>query len=138
VYQILNIIKMKQKDLEQIKEGDFIQHKHFGLCYVDKRQLDGFGRWFGLSIRPLSIQGFMTLANWSGVGFNRTVEDSNRLIVSKVENPKIPKLIFKTKKGFEAHKWKKLGKVSDKGKFSTIRIKECKNQDEAMSFAEFS
>lgn len=129
---------MKQKDLEQIKEGDFIQHKHFGLCYVDKRQLDGFGRWLGLSIRPLSIQGFITLANWSGVGFNRTLEDSNRLIVSKVENPTIPKLIFKTKKGFEVHKWKKLGEVSDKGKFSTIRIKEFKNQYEAMSFAGFS
>ena len=126
---------MKQKELEQIKEGDFIQHKHFGLCYVYKRQLDGFGRWFGLAIRPVSIQGFMTLANWSGVLFNRTLEDSNRLIISKVENPTIPKLIFKTKKGFEVHEWKKLGEVSDKGKFSTVKLKEFKSQNEAMSFA---
>jgi hypothetical protein len=126
---------MKQKDLEQIKEGEFIQHKHFGLCYVDKRQLDGLGRWFGLAIRPLSIQGFMKLANWSGVAFNRTLEDSNRLIISKVENPTIPKLIFKTKKGFEVHQWKKLGEVSVKGKFSTVKLKEFKSQDEAVSFA---
>lgn len=129
---------MKKKDLEQIKEGEFIQHKHLGLCYVDKRQLDGLGRWFGLLIRPLSIQGFMTLANWYGVTFNRILEDSNRLIVSKVENPTIPKLIFKTKKGFEVHEWKKLGEVSDKGKFSTIKLKEFKNQDKAISFARVS
>lgn len=129
---------MKQKDLEQIKKGDFIQHKHFGLCYVEERQLDSFGHWFGLVIRPLSIQGFMTLANYSGVAFNRTLEDSNRLIISKVENPTIPKLIFKTQKGFEVHEWKKLGEVSDKGKFSTIKLKEFKSQEEAMSFASVS
>lgn len=126
---------MKQKDLELIKEGEFVLHKHFGLCYVDKRQLDGLGRWFGLAIRPLSIQGFMRLANLSGVAFNRTLEDSNRLIISKVENPTIPKLIFKTKKGFEVHEWEKLGEVSDKGKFSTIKLKEFKSQGEAMSYA---
>lgn len=129
---------MKQKDLEKIKEGEFIQHKHFGLCYVDKCQIDWFGRWFGLAIRPLSIQGFMTLANWSGVAFNRILEDNNRLIISKVENPTIPKLIFKTKKGFEVHEWKKLGEVSDKGKFSSVKLKEFKNQNEAMSFAGLS
>ena len=126
---------MKQKDLELIKKGDFIQHKHLGLCLVDKRQLDGRGRWFGLSIRPLSVQGFMKLANWSGVLFNRTLEVSNRLIISKVENPVIPKLIFKTEKGFEVHEWENLGEVSDKGKFSSKKIKEFINQDEAMSFA---
>ena len=108
---------MKQKDLEQIKEGEFIQHKHFGLCYVDKRQLDGFGRWFGLTVRPLSIQGFMTLANWSGVRFNRTLEDSNRLIMSKVENPTIPKLIFKTKKVLRFTNGKNLGKSPIKVNF---------------------
>lgn len=126
---------MKQKDLEQIKKGDFIQHKHLGLCLVDKRQLDGFGRWFGLIIRPLTVQGFMTLANWSGVLFNRTLEDSNRLIITKVENPEIPKLIFKTKIGFEVHEWVKLGEVSAKGKFSSKKIKEFINQNEAMKFA---
>lgn len=126
---------MKQKDLEQIKKGDFIQHKHFGLCLVDKRQLDGLGRWFGLVIRPLSMQGFMKLANWSGVLFNRTLEDSNRLIISKVESPEIPKLIFKTKECFEVHEWKKLGEVSDKGKFSSKKIKEFSCQNEAMVFA---
>jgi hypothetical protein len=129
---------VKQKELEQIKKGDFIQHKHFGLCYVDKRQLDGLGRWFGLAIRPLSISGFMTLANWSGVLFNRTLEDRNRLIISKVENPEIPKLIFKTKNGFEVHEWKKFGEVSDKGKFSSIMLKKFENQDEAMIFAGIS
>lgn len=126
---------MKQKDLEQIKKGDFIQHKHFGLCIVDKRQLDDLGRWFGLVIRPLTVEGFLKLANWSGVCFNRTLEDSNRLIISKVENPVIPKLIFKTIKGFDVHEWKKLGEVSDKGKFSSKKIKEFINQNEAMYFA---
>lgn len=126
---------MKQKDLEKLIKGDFVEHKHLGLCIIDERQLDGFGRLFGLAICPLSMQGFLKLANLSGVLFNRTLEDSNRLIISKVVNPTIPKLIFKTKKGFEVHEWKKLGKVSDKGKFSSVKLKEFKNQDEAMSFA---
>ncbi len=126
---------MKQKDLEQVQVNDFIQHKHFGLCYVENRKLDGNGYWFGLSIRPLSMEGYMTLANWSGVLFNRTLEDSNRLIISKVENPTIPKLIFKMEKGFEVHNWEKLGEVSQKGEFSSVKLKAFNNADEAMSFA---
>jgi hypothetical protein len=126
---------MKQKDLEKVQQGDFIEHKHLGLCFVDKRQLDGFGRWFGLALRPLTVQGFMKLADWSGVLFNRTLEDKNRLIIRKVENPNIPKLIFKTKKGFEVHEWKKFGEVSNKGKFSSVKIELFKSQEEAMSFA---
>ena len=126
---------MKIKDLEKIKEGEFVQHKHFGLCYVYKNKLNVFGGWFGLIIRPLSTQGFLTLASLSGVAVNITLEHRNRLIISKVESPIIPKLIFKTKNFFEVHEWKKIGEVSRKGKFSTIKIKEFKNQDEAMSFA---
>lgn len=127
---------MKQKDLEQIKKGDFIQHKHFGLCYVDKRQTDGFGRWFGLALRPLSMSGVLTLMSWSGVCFDRILEDKNRLIISKVENPTIPKLIIQTEKGFEVHKWKKLGEISIKGKLSTTILKTFKNQKDAITFAE--
>jgi hypothetical protein len=126
---------MKQKDLEQIKKGEFIQHKHYGLCYVCEILSDVFGRWFGLVIRPLSMQGFMKLANSSGVVFNKAIEHSNRLIISKVENPTIPKLIFKNKKGFEVHQWKKLGEVSKEGKFSTVKLKQCLSENEAMSFA---
>lgn len=131
----IKITKMKQKDLEKIKKGDFIHHKHLGLCLVDKRLLDGLGHWFGLVIRPLTVQGFMKLANCSGVLSNRMLEDSNKLIISKIENPEIPKLIFKTKNGFEVHEWKKLGEVSDKGMFSSKKIKEFANQKEAMAFA---
>jgi hypothetical protein len=126
---------MKQKDLEQIKAGDFIQHKQFGLCIVDKYQLDGLGRWFGLVIRPITMAGFMQLANLSGVLFNKILEHSNRSIISKVENIVIPKLIFMTKKGFEVHEWEKLGEVSDKGKFSSKLIKTFTNLENAKLFA---
>ena len=126
---------MKTKQLIKIKEGEFIQHKHYGLCYVDECLFDSHGNWFGLTIRPLSVDGFNRLANWSGVLINRVLEHSNRLIMYKVENPTIPKLIFEKEGLFEVHEWKILGEVSDKGKFSTVKLKVFKDKFQAISFA---
>lgn len=128
---------MKTELLKQIKKGDFINHKHFGVCYVEKVEITIFGVWFGIIIRPLSIEAYIKLASWSGVRFNKTLEHSNRLIISKLEKPTIPKLIFKNNEKFEVHKWKKLGEVSNEGKFSSVKIKTFLNQEEAISFASF-
>lgn len=126
---------MTQKELEQIQVGDFISHKHFGLCLVDKVEWAMTGAWFGLAIRPLTVEGFMTLAYWSGCLFNRMLENSKRLIIRKVENPEIPKLIFETETGFDVHEWVELGEVSSEGKFSSKKIQEFIDANEALAFA---
>jgi len=126
---------MKLKDLEKLRPGDFINHKHYGLCIVDVFQLDGRGDYFGLAVRPLTNTGYNTLATWSGVLFNRTLEDSKRLILGKVENPIIPKLIFKTNNGFDVHDWIIPGEVTDEGKFSSVKLREFPTLSQALVFA---
>lgn len=126
---------MKQEYVEQLKKGDFIKHKHYGLCIIDKVQLCINDEWFGINIRPLSMDSILKLINQSGVLFNRILETQNRLIISKVENPNIPKLIFKVKDRFEVHKWKELGEISNKGKFSSIKLKTFISLKEATIFS---
>jgi len=127
---------MKTKDIVELKQGDFIEHKHYGLCIVDEVTKTVFGKLFGLTIRPLSIGGFILLANQSGVLFNRFLETSYRLIIRKVNEPKIPKLIFQTENGFDVHIWEKLGEVTNDGKFSSIKVKEFAEIEDAKKFAE--
>lgn len=127
---------MREKDLRKLKAGDFIQHKHYGLCVVHEAHFTPFGVYFGLAIRPLSIEGYMRLAIPSGTLFNRLMEDSKRLILAKVEDPEIPKLIIKTQDGFEVHSWDILGEVSSEGVFSSKKLKVFKDIEAAKLFAE--
>jgi len=44
-------------------------------------------------------------------------------------------LIFEKEGLFEVHEWKILGEVSDKGIFSTVKLKVFKDKFQAISFA---
>lgn len=120
---------MKIKDYEKLRIGDFIEHKHYGLCIISDINC------IGLIIRPLSVKGFRLLASRSGCLFNRFLEHSNRLILSKVDNPVIPKLIFQTDDNvFEVHEWTELGEVSSDGKFASRQIKTFSTIEEALKY----
>jgi hypothetical protein len=70
---------MKQSDINKLKKGDIVEHTRYGLCSVDK-VMKSFGSFFGLVIIPLSEKGKDLLANDSGTGIKRFLEDSIRRI----------------------------------------------------------
>lgn len=101
---------MRQKDIACLKTGDVIRHKHYGLCIIGGYQHD-----FGPYIRPLEAYGINLLHHQSGTLFNRLLETSKRLILQKIDNPVIPKLIIKTGDVFQVYEWIEPGVISDKG-----------------------
>ncbi|MDR6548500.1 hypothetical protein J2810_004590 [Chryseobacterium rhizosphaerae] len=127
---------MRINELYNTVKGDFIEHKHYGLCLVHENNFTPYGDWFGLAIKPLTIQGYMRLVHESGVLFNTLLEHSKRLLLNKVNDPEIPKLIFKTEAGFEVHEWKLLGEVDKNGEFSSNFLKTFDTIEEAQKYAE--
>ena len=128
---------MKKAEVKKLKAKDFVNHKKYGLCLVDRIIIDYCNNdLFGLAIRPLSVKGFMILANNSGCLFNRILEDKYRNIIEKVENPIIPKLIIKNNNSFEIHEWVELGEVSNSGLFASKKITEFSNENEAINYLE--
>lgn len=134
---------MKTKDMKQLKAGDFIEHKHFGLCYVGEVMENETGFW-ALVIRPLTSQGIALLRHWSGGYGNATLEDKNRLILQKVDNPIIPKLVFElTNNLYTVAQWKddELGvvKITEKGDtrdilYACVKVAEFTTSDEAHAY----
>lgn len=127
---------MRINELHNTIKGEFIEHKHYGLCLVHENKFTHNMQWFGLVIKPLSIQGYMNLAQDSGVFFNTMLEHKKRLLLKKVENPTIPKLIFINDEGFEVHEWIELGEVSPEGEFSSKLTKAFSTIEEAKEYAE--
>jgi hypothetical protein len=122
---------MKQKDFEALRKGNYIQHKHYGLCIVDD-----YTPHFGPIIRPLTIYGFNKLELDSSTLFNRLLEHSPRMIQEKVDNPVIPDLMFKVGEEFQIHEWVEQGEVSREGVFSTNLIESFPTLDQAITFAD--
>ena len=69
---------MKRKEVERLKEGDKVMHKHYGICKVDSIIAD-----LGLCIIPESKEGMDLLRFHSGMP-NGTplLESSFRLITN--------------------------------------------------------
>lgn len=120
---------MRTKDFEKLWKGDFIIHKHYGLCIVESRNE------IGIIIRPLSVTGIMRLRHESGCLFNRLLEHSIRCVKQKVDKPVIPKLVLKQAENcFELHEWDELGEISDTGITSTRLIKSFSDIEEVQKY----
>jgi hypothetical protein len=129
---------MRINEIHNTVKGDFVDNKHYGLCIVEENKFTHDMAWFGMVIRPLTIQGYMNLASDSRCLFNRFLETSKRILLRKVENPEIPKLIFKPADKFEVHEWITLGEVSREGQFSCKFLKDFDTLEEAQKYAELS
>jgi hypothetical protein len=125
---------MIQKKGDLLRKGDFIIHKNLDLCLIHDVNRTTTGNWFGIIIKPLTIKGINTLQYWSKTNFNTMLEHSIRSIISKIESPVIPKLILQTNRGYEVHKWKKLGEISTEGKISSVKLKSFKNIEDAIKY----
>lgn len=126
---------MKSKDILNLKKGDFVVHKRFGLCIVYQLERTLQGDLFGLAIRPLTMEGMFKLAVWSKTYFNTFLENSVRQILRKVEDPIIPLLlIFEGEKRYKVARWKELGEVSSEGKVNGIVLKKFNNLQKAKEF----
>lgn len=68
---------MKKKDVMNLKPGNEINHKRYGLCEVHEVMLS-LGDFFGVVIIPKTDQGEKRLAADSGTNLNRLLEDSIR------------------------------------------------------------
>lgn len=72
---------MKTKDIYSLKEGEKINHKHYGICTVD-----GIMPQFGVRIIPDSKAGLWLLRSQSGMPDGTPLlETSFRLITSRVK-----------------------------------------------------
>lgn len=132
--------------MKLLRSGDFIEHKHFGLCFVSKVMENETSFW-ALVIRPLCHEGMAKLRQWSGGYGNATLENKNRLVLQKIDKPIIPKLIFKVADDlYEVHQWidDKLGVVNiidaveDKYKivYSCVKVAEFATAEEAQAYVD--
>lgn len=131
---------MRTKDYLKLKEKDFIIHKHYGLCIIDNIKI-GYckNEIFGLIIKPLSTKGIMRLVKETGVLFNTLIETSKRLILEKVENPIIPKILFKDNDNtYKLYEWTELGKITDEGELSVKCIKQFSSLEQLQDYKKIS
>ena len=125
---------MKKSEFLKLKKGDFINHKRYGLCYIDET----LPELSAVAIRPLKHDGIEKLWFDSKTTINKTIENSPRRITEKVSNPNT-KLIFLNEEvcavKFEVHEWVEFGVIRSGRHFSTKCLQTFSYLQEAKDFA---
>ncbi len=128
---------MTKKEVTNLKNGDFVEHSRYGLCFFDENLYSG-AFWFGAKLRPVTETGINTLAHDSKTFINRLLEDSLRRLKHKVHSPKIPQIVIMNESEdgvkYELHEWNEAGLISEDGVYSTNKIKDFLSRDEALIF----